>query len=70
MARRFMMTCRECDDGYHLNSKKEALAEGWTEIVPDSPDHDGFGWTHTGLCKECHEFYEQEDKAKQGILFA
>jgi hypothetical protein len=28
----FSIVCRECDDGMHIESHDQAVAEGWTDI--------------------------------------
>lgn len=38
-----------CDAGEEIESRKQADAEGWTEIEAD----DGHSWNYLGLCPEC-----------------
>lgn len=51
----FTLVCRECDDGTHIKTYEQAMAEGWTEIdyAPALPMAN-----YCGLCPDCRERFE------------
>ena len=54
----FIMMCAcdcGCDAGMEIESARQAVAEGWTEIQP----HDGHSWNYLGVCPECNQMCEQ-----------
>lgn len=49
----FLITCC-CGAGDEIATLADAIAQGWTFILKDdTPDQDGFGWSHYGLCPDC-----------------
>jgi hypothetical protein len=48
----FSLVCERCDDGMHIDSYKQALAEGWSDIgyTPDL-----IMAYYVGLCPACRE---------------
>lgn len=57
----FSLVCSECDAGMHLDSKEEALADGWTEIefAPDLPMAN-----FIGLCPVCRREEEERTESR------
>lgn len=51
------LTCYECDAGEHIASLKQAVDEGWTEIVGDD---DLTVTSHLGTCPTCRMEEDQE----------
>jgi hypothetical protein len=48
----FSLVCENCDNGLHIDSYEQAIAEGWTDICysPDTPMAN-----YVGLCPDCRE---------------
>lgn len=53
----FSLVCCSCDDGSHIRSLDEAIAEGWTDITEDL---DLAQANYVGCCPDCREL-DQED---------
>jgi hypothetical protein len=53
----FTLVCLYCDDGMHIESYEQAIAEGWTDIGydPDAPMAN-----YVGLCPVCRAIEEGE----------
>jgi hypothetical protein len=54
----FSIACLYCDDGQHIDSRKQAEAEGWTEIEDDP---DGLTANHLGVCLHCRPKWEADN---------
>lgn len=53
----FVLSCHDCDAGDGIDSWKEAILQGWIDLVED----DGLSWTWLGVCPECLTQLEQRD---------
>lgn len=51
------IVCYDCNTGQHLKSLKEAIDEGWTDIVGDK---DLTASSHLGTCPTCRMREDQE----------
>ncbi|APZ93423.1 hypothetical protein [Fuerstiella marisgermanici] len=51
------ITCYDCDAGQDISSVKQAIDEGWTEIVGDE---DLTATSHLGTCPICRMRQDQE----------
>ncbi len=53
----FSLVCFNCDDGGHIRTLNEALAEGWDDITEDL---DLVQANYVGRCPDCHNLEEEE----------
>ncbi len=58
----FVLSCFECDAGDGIDSKEEAILQGWTDIDDDDSEDDTLWWTHLGRCPECMTYRELRDR--------
>ena len=53
----FSLVCCDCDNGSHIHTLDEALAEGWEDITEDL---DLVQANYVGRCPDCQELGEEE----------
>ena len=55
----FSLVCENCDDGLHIDSYEQAIAEGWSDISyePHVPMAN-----YLGICPVCRELEEKPTK--------